>query len=163
MRPVSTSANLAIPLCFDHLESYRNYLGVVEEGERWADLMKEAWEDSRVAMEKQLASHQPWRENYDAARRRAYSTQSLVYYMRIGDAIKIGVTTNMKARMAQLMPDELLATEPGTDELEKRRHKQFAHLRIRGERFKVTPELMDHVAQIRDAHGEPTVTGYLQI
>lgn len=73
-----------------------------------------------------------------------------IYYARIQRLIKIGYTIRpVKQRMAELMADELLATEPGGRELEALRHQQFQHLRYRGERFYPGPELIDHIAMIR--------------
>lgn len=158
---VSKSDEVGIPLCADHLEGYQDYLRTINEGERWGELMKDAWEDSRRARTDGLASRLAWEGDYLAARRKLYSGQSVVYYVRVGDLIKIGVTTNMKARMPQLMPDEILATEPGGPEIERERQAQFAHLKVRGERFKSEADLLDHIAKIREAHGEPQMTGYL--
>ncbi len=159
--PTANSQSVGVPLCLDHLKAYQRYLEVIEEGERWGELMKEAWEDSRRALESGQASRRTWEGEYLAARRRLYETQSVVYYVRIGDLIKIGVTVNMKARMPQVMPDEILATEPGGIELERQRQTQFAHLRVRGERFARGEDLLAHIAQIREAHGAPQMTGYL--
>lgn len=98
----------------------------------------------------------------DDLRAAALEKQSVVYYIRTRGHIKIGVTTNMQARMAALMPDEILATEPGTRTLEKRRHRQFAHLRgtIGQEYFLTAPDLEDHIRAVRGRHGEPNMTTY---
>lgn len=152
---------LGVVLCADHLARYQEYLTAIEEGERWGELMKDAWEDSRRALRDGLASRQAWEGDYLAARRKLYQTQSVVYYVRIGDTIKIGVTTNMKARMPQVMPDEILATEPGGPDLERRRHIEFSHLKVRGERFTSGADLLAHVAEVRRQHGAPQMTGYL--
>lgn len=82
-----------------------------------------------------------------------------VYYVRIGDRIKIGVTGGFRQRMAVLMPDEILAVEPGSPELERARHKQFRHLQIRGERFSPAEDLLSHIAMIRDHY--PDLAGVL--
>ncbi|WP_157253189.1 hypothetical protein [Nonomuraea typhae] len=155
------SDGVGIPLCADHLASFNAFRETVEDGERWGELMKDAWEDSRRALKEGLASRQAWEGDYLAARRKLYETQSVVYYVRIGDAIKIGVTTNMKARMPQVMPDEVLATEPGDINLERQRQAQFAHLKLRGERFLPGDDLIRHIAEIKRQHGEPKMTGYL--
>lgn len=49
-------------------------------------------------------------------------TNSVVYYMRIGNRVKIGFTTNLARRLIYINPEELLATEPGDNGLEQRRH-----------------------------------------
>jgi len=75
---------------------------------------------------------------------------SVVYYARIRDHIKIGTTINLDARMNALDPDELLATEPGGVELERKRHKQFAHLHARRkEYFDPGADLLAHIERLK--------------
>lgn len=77
---------------------------------------------------------------------------SVVYYAQIGYHIKIGTTRDLKNRMSQLMPDQLLATESGGRDLEKRRLRQFEHLLSKGnEYFDPGPELLEHVEKLRTA------------
>jgi hypothetical protein len=83
------------------------------------------------------------------------TSDSLVYYIRRGDLIKIGTTTEPAIRFRALLPDEILAFEPGGDELETARHLQFGHLWHRGEYFRIAPELLEHARQIRHLHGDP--------
>lgn len=73
----------------------------------------------------------------------------LIYYLRFADRIKIGTTTNLKIRLTAIPHDELLATEPGDVMLERRRHRQFDHLRLKGEWFRADRELLDHIESIR--------------
>ncbi|MFE6079986.1 GIY-YIG nuclease family protein [Streptomyces virginiae] len=82
---------------------------------------------------------------------------SVVYYIRRGNLIKIGTTTNLRRRMAALMPDEILAVEPGDWVLEQQRHRQFGDQRIsrQGEYFFPGPALRRHVAEVRATHGAP--------
>jgi hypothetical protein len=80
---------------------------------------------------------------------------SIVYYVRRGGLIKIGTTRRPERRFLELMPDEILAVEPGTYQQERRRHRQFAHLRCAGEYFSAAPELVDHAARLRALHGAP--------
>ncbi len=82
-------------------------------------------------------------------------SDSIVYYIRRGKLIKIGTTTDPALRFSALLPDEILAFEPGTVDHEKVRHRQFAHLRQRGEFFAMAPELMEHVRSIRLMYGAP--------
>lgn len=72
--------------------------------------------------------------------------QPVVYYIRFGDRIKIGHTTNLYLRLAVLPHDELLAIEPGPLDLERMRQRQFAEHRIsaKGEWFRVHPDLLAH-------------------
>lgn len=90
--------------------------------------------------------------------RRADKTAGpVVYYIRRGHLIKIGTTTNMHDRMHALMPDEILAIEPGDRAVEKARHKEFAGLRTSrlGEYFYPGPILQAHIARLRRLHGQP--------
>lgn len=78
-----------------------------------------------------------------------------VYYIRIGDVIKIGTTGDFRGRMASLVPDEVLAVEPGDMTVERERQRQFVHLRVKGERFRPEPDLLAHIQQVRELHGDP--------
>lgn len=83
---------------------------------------------------------------------------SVVYYVRIGEFIKIGYTTNLRNRMSGLRTDcsNVLATEPGGKELEAKRHAQFDKIRVgRREDFKPTLALIKHIEAVRDFHGDP--------
>lgn len=85
--------------------------------------------------------------------RRWDEAASLVYYVALpGDRIKIGTTKNLPQRLKALRVDRaaILATEPGGVSLERRRHHQFAALRI-GERedFKDVPMLRDWISHIK--------------
>lgn len=87
------------------------------------------------------------------------SDTTFVYYVRIGDHIKIGYTTRVLGRLRALrvpVPD-LLALEPGGPQTERSRHQQFAHLRItkRWENFRPEPDLLDHINDLTEAHGLP--------
>lgn len=81
----------------------------------------------------------------------------VVYYVRRGHLIKIGTTTNLADRMNVLMPDEILAIEPGDRDLERARHQEFADLRVHGqsEHFYPGPELDAHIRRVRAKHGRP--------
>jgi hypothetical protein len=75
---------------------------------------------------------------------------SIVYYMQMRDLIKIGTTTSpVEVRRAQLMADKVLATEPGSHELEKQRHRQFEEYRYTGERFFPGEPLLAHIDSLR--------------
>lgn len=76
----------------------------------------------------------------------------VIYYARTCCRIKIGFTADVNARMRQLSPDELLATEPGTFHIEAKRHRQFAADRIRGEWFHPSPALLAHIRALSLGH-----------
>jgi len=104
---------------------------------------------------------------------KAKADQAVVYYMRLpGDRIKIGTTTNMTMRLTGLRVrrDAVLATEPGSYDLERMRHKQFADLRFTNgmpgvdlEDFEPGQVLLDHIAMLRKHFGEPQITTYPKV
>lgn len=103
-------------------------------------------------------------ERQEAARQDAMAAQSVVYYVRIGEYIKIGTTRVMKQRFANLDVDEVLATEPGGRQQESIRHRQFADLKAkRREYFRPDDRLLRHIEWVREKHGEPVVTGYPKV
>lgn len=78
---------------------------------------------------------------------------AVVYYVRVGELIKIGTTTQIKARLRAYPPgSSLLATEPGGLDAEQRRHDQFAGALAHGnEWFHPTTKLMVHIESLRAA------------
>lgn len=82
--------------------------------------------------------------------------QSIVYYVRRADLVKIGTTTRPHMRFAALLPDEILAWEPGARPTERARHYQFDAWRLGGsEYFRINDALTRHVQQVRRLHGDP--------
>lgn len=81
----------------------------------------------------------------------------VVYYIRRGDYVKIGTTTRLRNRMRDLMPDEVLAVEPGSYSLEGALHAQFAASRLRPscEYFRLTDDLRAHIDSVIKRCGEP--------
>lgn len=105
------------------------------------------------------------REHPDGQREVRLAEQAQVYYVGIGEHIKIGHTTNIRARMTQLRVDvsAVLATEPGDQRLEAMRHKQFADLRIgRREDFRPEPALLSHIDMLREHYGDPLITRHVK-
>jgi hypothetical protein len=80
--------------------------------------------------------------------------KSYVYYIRFGERIKIGVTTNLMNRLDQLPYDEILTVEPGYRDLEQQRHREFRTCRVNGEWFAKTPELLQHIQSVMDRENE---------
>lgn len=82
----------------------------------------------------------------------------VIYYVRCGELLKIGTTTQVLGqRLNQMPPDrQVLATEPGGYTLERHRHTQWRHRRAQGrEWYHLAPDLLDHIRALRDEHGEP--------
>lgn len=81
----------------------------------------------------------------------------VVYYARRGEYVKIGTTTKLRNRMRDLMPDEVLAVEPGSYKLEGELHKRFASSRLHPscEYFSLNDELQAHIRQVLERAGPP--------
>lgn len=84
--------------------------------------------------------------------------KEIVYYVQLGEYIKIGVTGSLQARLATFRTTnpnvKLLATEPGDHRRERQRHDQFAAYRVRRtECFKPHRELVEHINELRQKHG----------
>jgi hypothetical protein len=96
-----------------------------------------------------------------AAERRRISP-GWIYYLLIGDHIKIGYTKDVKRRLRAYPPgSRLLALHAGTKQLERETHAQFAGSRSAGrEWFLDTPELREHVKVVIEQFGEPDRARY---
>lgn len=70
-----------------------------------------------------------------------------VYFLRLGDRVKIGHTRDLRRRRREVPHDELLAAIPGGQETERDWHRRFDHLRWQGEWFAATPELLEAIRQ----------------
>ena len=81
---------------------------------------------------------------------------AVVYYLRVGELIKIGTTNNLDQRLKAYPPDrEVLALERGGTGLEALRLRQFRHL-LAGRREWFTPadDLLAHIDQVRARAGK---------
>lgn len=80
-----------------------------------------------------------------------------VYYLEVGERIKVGFSADLKRRMRQYPPgSRLLAIEPGDYDVELRRHRQFVGSKTEGrEWFRPTSDLLEHIATLVAQHGEP--------
>lgn len=88
--------------------------------------------------------------------------EGFIYYLLVADRVKIGFSIDIRQRMRAYPPgSELLAVEPGSMELEKQRHREFAHVRRSGrEWFMPCPEIDAHVVALVEQHGNPARFGY---
>jgi hypothetical protein len=76
-----------------------------------------------------------------------------VYFIRSGDKVKIGVSTNVPMRLKALQTMsagdiELLVVAEGSHPEESQLHARFAHLRTHGEWFRAEPELLEFIAAL---------------
>ncbi|WP_069751593.1 hypothetical protein [Streptomyces sp. EN16] len=116
-----------------------------------------------VKLGKQKHEQKQQRETPSAGwqqRRSRPDRQSIVYYMRRADFIKIGTTTDPHSRFSSLRPDEILAFEPGGPDDEYLRHRQFLWCRVgkRSEYFRQTQKLLAHIDTLVAQHGVPDPT-----
>lgn len=72
----------------------------------------------------------------------------VVYFMRSGELIKIGTSSNLRTRLNTLQPEEYLGCVAGSYPEEKQAHHAWKHLRVRGEWFRATPELLDWIRSV---------------
>lgn len=83
------------------------------------------------------------------------------YFVRRNSSIKIGHTAIPKTRFKTLQvgfpePLEVLAVVPNTIVTEPVAHQKFAHLRVSGEWFQASPELLDFIEEVKaEAAGLP--------
>lgn len=119
---------------------------------------RNAWTEEREREERERAeAAEQWIKEREVNERWAESP-GIVYYILRGSLIKIGTTTRPRQRFDALMPDAVLATEPGGQELERARHTQFGPLREQGigrEHFRPGAPLISLILELREAHGVP--------
>lgn len=121
-------------------------------------------DDNSVRMAIQIGRHRhqqgPGAANSpEVPESRPTDTGSIVYYVRRAQLVKIGTTRRPRDRFEALLPDEILAWEPGSYETEKARHAQFAADRQgRSEFFILTERIAAVARQLRELHGEPDPT-----
>ena len=83
-----------------------------------------------------------------------------VYFMKAGELVKIGTTKgSVAARAAQLQTGcphkiEVLCVINGGHDRESRLHRQFAHLRVHGEWFFASIDLMACIDALRDSEAQ---------
>jgi hypothetical protein len=79
------------------------------------------------------------------------SHHPVIYYMRMSGLVKIGTSTNIRSRFEAIGPQGILAVESGGHDVEHRRHQQFVDHHSHREWFHLAGEVVEHVAQLREA------------
>lgn len=135
-----TLPDAPFPICIEHAALLLRYL---------KSYMPNAMDD-RIILMGQAAVEE--RERLAPVRERR-ERESVVYYVQVGQHIKVGYTSDLPSRMRAYPPmRRLLATEPGGPVLEKQRHAQFANdLRHGNEWFHPSPALLAHINRLRQA------------
>ncbi len=79
----------------------------------------------------------------------AFRRRSFVYFAQApgGGSIKIGYSSELARRLKEL-DCVALATFPGNQLDERELHARFEHIRVDGEWFQPTPELLDFIAEL---------------
>jgi hypothetical protein len=97
-----------------------------------------------------IMASQPDQTPAEASRAAAgiFGTVGVVYFIRFRDAVKIGFTTDLRARLSNLPYEELLGVAVGTQTDEARCHQIFGAHRIVGEWFHDTPEVRAFIADV---------------
>jgi hypothetical protein len=155
------SRRLGLPFCAEHLAEVAGRIedamsARLDERIRRLELVTMQMEAARATWDDDKLSSAQIRYAAEVADQiKATLSPHVVYYIRTGDRIKIGTTADLRKRMAALMPDEVLAAEPGAREVERERLRQFRHLRIAGERFAPGDDLTAHISAVRKEHGDP--------
>lgn len=114
---------------------------------------------AREQMMRELESIRRWEEEeqtqrFNAGRpmdqRMVSQPASRVYYVLVGEHIKIGYTQNISVRLTSYPPNsELLGVELGDKDVERQRHDQFhAYLAYGREWFADCQEIRDHIATL---------------
>ena len=82
----------------------------------------------------------------------------IVYYLRFGERVKIGTTSNPRQRFGAIWHDEILAFERGDRMLEHRRHLEFDADRYTGtEWFRLSDGLRAHIDVVAAGVEDPWV------
>lgn len=95
----------------------------------------------------------------DVKRKRYLSNRpGTIYYLQVGDRVKIGFTTDLYRRMMQYPPNStLLATHPGTPMVEKEMHQDFRrHLADGREWFHPNADLDAHILKVQEKYPNRT-------
>lgn len=133
----------------------------------WATLtaVKE-YDDEREAARNNLAQYEARMAEEDRKKREEreaswktdrWIAPGWVYYLQVGDRIKIGFTKNIDQRMKQYPPHSVfLAAHPGTPKVEREMHHKFLHLLANGrEWFTVSHDLIAHIETMRNDFKQP--------
>lgn len=75
--------------------------------------------------------------------------EPIVYYIRLGDLVKIGTTTDIGRRREQVPCQGIMAVEWAGRELEQRRHREFIASHHWGEWFRLDEPIGAHVVAVR--------------
>lgn len=139
------------PLCKPH--AWDVWFKLSLERDRFGAEIAEAMEAAERHAERQNGIDRVWEEHHarwykpDAP---FTSKPGMIYYLQVGEHIKIGFSSNLDSRLKSYPPNsKLLAQHPGTFETERSIHKKFQdNLAMRREWFNPSPELDRHIQDV---------------
>jgi hypothetical protein len=124
-----------VQLCGKHLREVYEFA---------QDLIAERWDDSVRGYVAEL--HNRFRPPRQVIRR---LRPGFLYFIRLGDRIKVGYTENVDRRLTGLPHEELLGVIPGTLEDEKAWHALLADYRAAGrEWYRAAPEVLTQIRRV---------------
>jgi hypothetical protein len=71
-----------------------------------------------------------------------------VYFVRLGDRVKIGYSENVPKRLTVIPHEEVLGVIHGTREDEQGWHQLLADYRTVGEWFRAEADVLDHIRRV---------------
>jgi hypothetical protein len=142
------------PLCIRHAYEINSCIAEVEEIFNRGGPLTGRRRERIAAIERQILDID--RERRGKADSRRY-TAGWIYYVAIGDRIKIGYATSVRERMRSYPPgSNLLAVHPGTPDLERQIHTVLAASRVAGrEWYSRTDQVMAHLDRALQDFGKP--------
>lgn len=145
------------PLCLAHADAVAD--AVLEDRLRMADfehheMNHQHFDAERREQDQRRRSER--RRSADAAFRG--EQPGYVYYVEVGERIKVGYSVDVRRRMRAYPPGSvLLAVEPGSPDLERQRHRELAGCLLDGrEWFRPDGVVLRQVAKVVDQHGDPS-------
>lgn len=125
----------------------------------WPDCSNKPWQALPICATHKEEVVRVSREHARSRRTTGNGRKAVVYYLRVGDLVKVGYSFELQQRLRQYPPDaEVLAVEPGDEQLEQQRHRDLRNNLARGrEWYHPTKEVMQHIAHIIEQHGPPVV------
>lgn len=115
---------------------------------------------TEAKLQRRLRQEARWRQEDEDRESRAMAP-GWVYYVQVGERIKIGYAKDVAARLRAYPPGhKLLATHPGTKTLERDMHQQFRGSLAAGrEWFYPHDDLLTHIDQVIAQFGKPGQRG----
>lgn len=113
--------------------------------------LKKAWAAFEVANGADVPEpREPYAQPHPSTQR---DKPGVVYFIRIGEELKIGWTSNIKNRSNALQADAVLHVQPGTQHDEHEYHQQFNEHRTRGkEWFALNEDTQEKIQEIISAY-----------